>query len=391
MQQPTATTPAGRIAFFRPGRHTSVDGREIEFTPAQLADAVASYSAEAHEAPLVVGHPQLNTPAYGWAAKLHVRDDGTLVADTKQVDPGFAELVNAGRFKKVSASWYLPDSPGNPKPGHLYLRHIGFLGAAPPALKGLPDASFGENDGAVTVEFAESATPIADLFRKLRQHLFGGKNAQAEAVLPDAAIAAIASDESEDAAEETVGAPSVHAETGAITETHMTDQNLQAAEFAEREAALKTQSDAIAAREQAIKDREAAIATAEAAAHKRTVAEFVEGLAKKGQLLPRHKAPMIEVLCAFEPSATVSFAEGDRTVSKNPAELLREFLGSLPPQIDFSEKSSDTGQGNGAASFAAPDNAAIDTGRLEIHSKAIAYQNANKGVSYLDAVRAVGG
>ncbi|STD22410.1 Uncharacterised protein [Enterobacter asburiae] len=69
---------------------------------------------------------------------------GDLLAEPDQLDPQFAELVGNGRFKKVSASFYLPDSPNNPKPGTLYLRHVGFLGAQPPSIKGLKQVSFGE-------------------------------------------------------------------------------------------------------------------------------------------------------------------------------------------------------------------------------------------------------
>ncbi|MBF0186018.1 MAG: hypothetical protein HQM06_16735, partial [Magnetococcales bacterium] len=59
----------------------------------------------------------------------------------------------AGRFKKISASFYPPDSPNNPTPGLFALRHIAFLGAQPPAIKGLPDAKFA--DDGPHIEFQE--------------------------------------------------------------------------------------------------------------------------------------------------------------------------------------------------------------------------------------------
>ncbi len=367
---PTQTaTPAGRIAFFRPGRHTSVDGRAIEFTDAQLAEAASVYDASAHEAPFVIGHPQLNAPAYGWAGGLKF-EGGTLYAEPKQVNADFAAMVNAGNFKKVSASWYLPDSPGNPKPGKLYLRHIGFLGAAAPALKGLPDAAFGENDGAVTVEFAAEAKrgALAEFVRTLR-HLIADDDSALALPLPVFAAPADA------------GTP--------IKETAMPEATPQA-DFAEREAALKTQAEAVAAREQAIKDRETAIAKAEAQARKAGLAEFAESLAARGQILPRHKTALVEVLASLgcEP---ISFAEGDKTVSKAPVEALKEFLGSLPTQIDFAEKSADASGGDAVASFAAADGALVDQARLGVHAKALAWQRNHPGASYPDAVRAVGG
>ena len=71
----------------------------------------------------------------------------------------------------MSASFYLPDSPSNPKPGVLYLRHVGFLGAQPPSVKGLKQVSFSEQEEGV-VEFADwQAITNASLWGKLRDFL----------------------------------------------------------------------------------------------------------------------------------------------------------------------------------------------------------------------------
>ena len=98
-----------------------------------LAEIAATYNKALREAPLTVGHPKDNLPAYGWVAKVYVNAEGNLAIDPEQVDPAFAEMVRAGRFKKRSASFYPPNAPHNPTPGRWYLRHVGFLGAQPPA------------------------------------------------------------------------------------------------------------------------------------------------------------------------------------------------------------------------------------------------------------------
>ena len=102
---------------------------------------------------IVVGHPVTDGPAYGWVKALNFAAGG-LEAEPDQVDPAFAEMVAAGRFKKISASFYPPESPKNPVPGVYYLRHVGFLGAQPPAVKGLRAPSFAEGDEAITLEFS---------------------------------------------------------------------------------------------------------------------------------------------------------------------------------------------------------------------------------------------
>ena len=102
-----------------------------------------------HEAPIVIGHPSDNAPAYGWVSGLSFDEGAGLEAEPAQVEAQFAEMVADGRFKKVSASFYTPESASNPAPGVYYLRHVGFLGAQPPAVKGLKPVAFAEDDEGV--------------------------------------------------------------------------------------------------------------------------------------------------------------------------------------------------------------------------------------------------
>ncbi|MBU1230253.1 MAG: hypothetical protein KKA55_08085 [Proteobacteria bacterium] len=147
-------TPAP-IHIFRPGTQTDVSGTTLAFTEAMLEASAKAYDPALHEAPLVVGPPQTDAPAYGWVQALAFSQSG-LAASPHQVDPEFAELVRAGRFKKISASFYTPDSPQNPVPGVFYLRHVGFLGAAAPAVKGLKPVAFAAGEEGV-VEFTDDA------------------------------------------------------------------------------------------------------------------------------------------------------------------------------------------------------------------------------------------
>ena len=136
------------IHFFRAGTHVAQDGREITFTEADLRSIATAYDPVVHEAPIVIGHPKTDDPAFGWVQSLEVRADG-LWATARQVDGSFADAVRNGSFKKVSGSFYAPRTKGNPKPDGYYLRHIGFLGAAAPAVKGLQPVAFNDDDTGV--------------------------------------------------------------------------------------------------------------------------------------------------------------------------------------------------------------------------------------------------
>lgn len=153
------------IRIARTGTFTSNEGIQVSFGAAELAATAAAYDPAADPAPLVVGHPKLDDPAYGWVSGLAVEGD-TLVATPDKVEPTFAEMVSEGRFPKVSARFYPPEHPANPKPGAWYLKHIGFLGAHAPGIKGLGTVQFadGADEGAVTLDFSshEQEAALAD-------------------------------------------------------------------------------------------------------------------------------------------------------------------------------------------------------------------------------------
>ena len=125
------------------------------FSKADVGAVAANYDPKRFEAPIVVGHPRNNHPAYGWVSDLKV-EDGTLLANGRQIEPQFAEMVKTGRFKKISIALFPPRALGNPTPGAYYLKHVGFLGAAAPAVPGLKPVSLSADD-------SETVTLTGDL------------------------------------------------------------------------------------------------------------------------------------------------------------------------------------------------------------------------------------
>lgn len=148
------------INIFRAGRHTGTTGLSLTISEADVHASAEAYDPRVHEAPLVIGHPSQSAPAYGWVSKL-TASGADLWATPHQVHADFAELVRAGLYKKVSASFYSPEAKNNPIPGVYYLRHVGFLGAAAPAVKGLAGIEFGAMDVGV-IEFAAMDLDFAD-------------------------------------------------------------------------------------------------------------------------------------------------------------------------------------------------------------------------------------
>ena len=54
-----------RIKIFKSGAQTTAAGQTIEFSDADLIACAAAYDPATSEAPIVIGHPKTDAPAYG--------------------------------------------------------------------------------------------------------------------------------------------------------------------------------------------------------------------------------------------------------------------------------------------------------------------------------------
>jgi hypothetical protein len=324
---------AGPVELFRAGTHTDANGRRVTITREDLAAIARRYDPALHEAPVVIGHPGDDAPAYGWVERLELEGD-VLVGRLAQVEPQFAELVRAGRFKKVSIALYGPEAPNNPAAGGWYLRHVGFLGAQPPAVKGLRSAHFSGTADGVFV-FAESWTMslAAGLFRRLREFLIGqfGQDA-ADKALPADTIAMIA----EAPAAEPMREPAPASST-AFTETDTEEPAMatedRSAEFAERERTL-------AAREAELARLQAEIDRREREARAADDARFLDGLVREARLPLEARPLAASLLAQLDAATTVEFGEAGKLT---PHAALRALLARLPARVAFGEHAAGDG------------------------------------------------
>lgn len=95
-----------------------------------------SYAESGHRAPIVLGHPKDNSPAWGWVTACE-REGENLYCDW-EVTPELKNLMEEGRFSERSVAFYPTDPP--------VLRHIGLLGATPPRIKGLERIDLSEQN-----------------------------------------------------------------------------------------------------------------------------------------------------------------------------------------------------------------------------------------------------
>ena len=373
------TTPS--ISIFRPGSHYPA------LDSAGLARTVSAYDPAKHEAPLVIGHPAHDRPAYGWVQSLAF-SEGLLKAAPRDIQPTLKEHVEAGRYKKISAGFYHPQAPGNPAPGVYYLRHVGFLGAQPPVVKGLPPVQFADSDDDyVTIEFSERDPwmfrLLSRLFRGMREQLIATTDLEtANRVLPDWDIQALA-DEAERQLQEQLPAPAPHFSEEGMTEPANTQTDKEA-QLAQREAKLN-------ARESQISARQTELDTRQAEQSRQETMAFCEELVTEGRLLPRDREAMAQFMESLPTEATVTFAEGDAQVARpgQPAAFLKQFLSRLPVQVDFSERAPGTGDDPPAtAGMALPAGYSVDPEQAQLHQRVVQFAEKN-GVSYDEALTTI--
>lgn len=371
-----------RIHIFKTGTHTDSHGQTLTFGESDLAAAIAAYDPNLHQAPIVVGHPTTEAPAYGWVQSLS-GNNGNLFASPEQVNPEFSEQVAAGSYKKVSASFYPPNSPTNPVKGSYYLRHVGFLGAEPPAIKGLQPIEFNEDADVVTmtVDFGEAKLSAFDSFVCAMQTLFFGEGAATDITTHDQ------NPKTDTKKDDPMSDPTIPPVPPVTPPAPVTPLTVPAA------TADTTDKDATIAALQAKLDAQAqAESTAKTQAAEKENADFSESLVADGKVAPSDKTIITAMLDAIDrdsASAPVEFGEGDAK------QLLKEAVKDKLSKADASAFShlfseSATKPQTASTTFDAPSGTSIDSDRLALHQQALTYSEVHK-VDYSTAIIAIGG
>jgi hypothetical protein len=387
------------IDILKPGTYWDASGNKVVVTAADVAELAAAYEPELQDAPAVVGHPKINHPAYGWMRNLRV-DGDVLLCDLVDVDPEFADTIKAKRYKNRSLAYFGRTSKGNPKPGKLYPKHLGWLGAKAPAVKGLKEIALSADDEAIVIELASPSwswrlnyalRTIADTFRRQREAAIADGGVDAG----DRLIPAFVIDELTSAANQIDADIAAEADTASAHFASPDNQGGQMAtpeEIAAREAALAQKEATLAAREKSIGDKEVALAAAETTARRKDDAELVDKLIGEGRLRPTEKNDVLAELAALDDvDTTIELSSPDGAkVTLTPRDALRRRLSASPKLVALGAHPDKGGPGaDGIIEFAAPDGMSVDADRLALHQRALAYQTAHPNTDYIAAVRAV--
>lgn len=325
-----------RIEVFRPGTFTAMGGVSFSATAQELADLAERYDPDQYPVPVVVGHPKSDDPAFGWVQSFSFDEDADkLFADVGELEPQFSDAVEDGRYKRISMSFYPPSSTANPMPGQLYPKHVGFLGAAAPAVPGLKPVEFSDDDDAVTIEFADPAfRDVAGLLRKLREWIISKEGTEeADNVLPNWTIGWI----------EEAGSVELDVASSDFSQSEEDDDMAQKVKKLNGQAAPSGQSGDqevnFAAREAALEARAAALDAKEAEQRHGEHVSFAEGLINDGKLPSGNKSKVVALLdgAANQAEDAVEFSDGSETKTSNLVSLLKDVLSGQPKIVEFGE------------------------------------------------------
>lgn len=311
------------IEIFKTGTLMDSRGKTREWTLQDLKEIVANYDVAKNPAPIVIGHPETDSPAYGWVEALKIEGDKLLAKPFQLVDE-FKDLVKRGIYKKISSAIY---------PGIMTLKHVGFLGGAAPAVKGLKPVTFGTKEEAWTFEMETSlsindgdTTPRPDGGDTNKK---GGIKMTVKEFIEK--MKAFFSEAEK----------GLSTDTGTVTVT-VPDTGLKftEAEVQAREAKVKKDAEAVlfAENEKLKKEKEESdkkLKEIETKARKDGIAAFCEGLCKEGKLTPALRKIIEPIMVAVsDQAAPIEFSE---TVKKPALDGIKDFLTELPKAVTFRE------------------------------------------------------
>lgn len=243
--------------IFKTGQHTDSKGNTHNWTIEDLDKIVYQANNVHKDSPICVGHPQSNSPAYGWLKDVQRIGNG-LYCDFKDVQKEFIEAVKKGLFKNRSISL----------DKDLNIRHLAFLGGQAPAIKGLEQFCFEDDKDFQNIELTE----FSDIENK--------ENEREKEV-----------------------------EKLEEMQSQLTEKDKKIDELQKQLVEVKNA--------QKLQEFE----------------DFCDEAIKKGNILPKHKESIVNILTACDKMETFNFSDGEE---KDAISTVKDFIGSLKI-MDFEE------------------------------------------------------
>ncbi len=377
------------LPIFKAGTHTDASGKDKTWTTGELDQIVNNYNQKGDdwkEAPLVIGHPKHDAPAYGWIAELK-RHGIYLMAKFKDVSPELVKAIREGKYRYVSASF---------RP-NLTLRHVGVLGGATPAVAGLAILTNYFSEDKEIMEYQVDFAEIKEVIKEFDQKSVAPPVDQTEGTQniddlpgnsPDEMENNNMSEEKESKEKKAppgTGTESVETKTDTGTGTGTGNEKPVTGTDGGDGSDYSEMMAEIAALRNEVNQMKADKVNS-------TASDFVEKLAEKGVVLPKDRNGMIAFVKHLQGLGNMNFAEGDNEVEKSPIEFFSDFCEGLTPRIPLNRLArgsrSSTTNTDEVYEFAESKNLNVDDDEVEIAERAKKLAT-EKNISFSDALEIV--
>lgn len=313
------------VDAFRPGVHIDASGKCREWTETDCKTIADNYNKVASPdnpdrriAPVVIGHPQTDSPAYGWIDQARFTA-GKLQLKLTQLNDQFVKMLKDGAYKARSISLY-PD---------LSIRHLGFLGGAQPAVAGLGPFKFNDSSDVITIQFEEQDMGVdKQEFEELKR-----ENSFFKKLFNRFKVEVVANHAEED--EDKDDKETEHEETPDGEETP--EQKKKRLEEALADKDKKEESDmseTVKAKDKQIADLTAKLADIQTNSRKAEYKQFAEKLVSEGRLRPADLNVAIENMELRFAADGSQFAENQTTPK---LDAYRTHLAEQPQIVQFGE------------------------------------------------------
>lgn len=326
------------IEVFRAGTHTDSKGRSCTFTEGDLDQMVSNLALGA--APAVLGHPKHNDPAYGWVnADGAKREGASLYVKFSDINPAFEAGVASGAYRNRSVSVVKDADAG------YRLQHVGWLGAAMPAIAGLTPLDYSaELDSyqfdAEDWDIGYALTDAAGLLRGLREQMIAKDGLEAaDAALPNWRIQSI-NDAGERVKRSATADPEDDLPTPQPFSKPTTGGDMSFTQEQLDAAAAKATKDAKEESQAQFAATQAELATLRGVVQSERIGAQVNGWKAQGLVTPAEEAGLVEFMGSLESGGSeFSFSASDKsTVKKTPAQFFADFMAGRKPLVKLGQK-----------------------------------------------------
>jgi hypothetical protein len=368
------------IEVFRAGTHTDSKGRSCTFTESDLDQMVSNLALGA--APAVLGHPKHDDPAYGWVRADGAKRDGTsLYVKFDDINPAFEAGVSSGAYRNRSVSVF------NDKDAGWRIRHVGWLGATPPAIEGLTPLDYSAEVDAYEFDAGDwdvgyALADTAELLRGLREQMIAKDGLEAaDAALPNWRIQSVA-----DAAQRVKNTARAEQDDGIRPFSQpnnsggvmsFTQEQLDAATAkAAQEAGAKARKEAEDASAAQFSASQAALNKLISERQAERISAQITGWKATGIVTPAQEPGLAEFMGSLESAGgEFAFSASDKTnVKKTPAQFFSDFMASRKPVVKLGQM---LGQEGADAAALDPNNA----GQIADRAREYMKEQADKGLT----------